>query len=250
MSTYESEAIVLRHYTLSDADRIVVLVTREHGKVRGTARGLKKLKSHLAASLEPLNHVRVTFWARQESELCRITGCEKIHAYLGRKSTLEQFFAYNYFAEIIDVCVQENNPNYLLFRLFLAVLRAGESVGVSESLVRYFELWTLRLNGLLPEYDYCSGCHKYVSGIGFYAAPDTGQGYCSECHSGHGVRVRAAATEVLRSILAFTPEQFLSTPFPADVANDVERLIQHLFDLHLQRRFKSYDSLLRTLKGS
>ena len=42
MPIHEAEAIVLRQYSLSDSDRIIVFITREYGKVRAAAKGVKK----------------------------------------------------------------------------------------------------------------------------------------------------------------------------------------------------------------
>ena len=42
VNTFRDEAIVLRTYKLAEADRICVLLTREHGKVRAVAHGVRK----------------------------------------------------------------------------------------------------------------------------------------------------------------------------------------------------------------
>ncbi len=250
MPIHETEAVVLRQYPLSEADRIIIFFTREFGKVRAVGKGVKKLKSRSAPIHEPLTHMALSFWTREGVELSRIRGCEKIHSYLGPGCTLEQFYAYTYFAELVNEFVQENNPNEPLFRLLLASLRTGESRGISEGLVRYFELWMLRLNGLLPNYAYCSSCRKYVKGEGFFASPSTGQGHCSDCAAGTGVHVGRAGTELLESILELSPERFVSKTFPENATKDMERLTRKLFDLHLERRLRSYEPLRSVLRGS
>ena len=42
MNTIRSEAIVLRTYKLAEADLICVLLTRDHGKVRAVAHGVRR----------------------------------------------------------------------------------------------------------------------------------------------------------------------------------------------------------------
>lgn len=59
MNQYRDRAVVLRTYRLGEADRIVVLLTREHGKVRAVAKGVRKTTSRIGARLEPMNHVEV-----------------------------------------------------------------------------------------------------------------------------------------------------------------------------------------------
>ena len=64
-----------------------------------------------------------------------------------------------YLAELIDEWAPENDPNEKLFRLGAAVVEAlVEDVPV-EALVRYFEFWLLRLQGVYPSVTTCQRCH-------------------------------------------------------------------------------------------
>ncbi|OYV66095.1 MAG: DNA repair protein RecO [Actinobacteria bacterium 21-64-8] len=56
---FRDDAVVLRTYKSGEADRIVVLYTRAHGKVRVLAKGARKSSSRLGATLETLGYVRV-----------------------------------------------------------------------------------------------------------------------------------------------------------------------------------------------
>ena len=53
MPLYRDEAIVLRTQKLGEADRIVTLLTRQHGKVRAVAKGVRRTRSRFGARLEP-----------------------------------------------------------------------------------------------------------------------------------------------------------------------------------------------------
>ncbi|MDR0626529.1 MAG: DNA repair protein RecO, partial [Bifidobacteriaceae bacterium] len=57
MATFRDAGIVLRTHKLAEADRIVTLLTREHGKVRAVAKGVRRVKSRFGARLEPFMHV-------------------------------------------------------------------------------------------------------------------------------------------------------------------------------------------------
>ena len=59
---YRDRAVVLRTYKLGEADRIVVMMTAEHGKVRAVAKGVRKTKSKFGARLEPMSHVRLLLY--------------------------------------------------------------------------------------------------------------------------------------------------------------------------------------------
>ncbi|MCC9174588.1 DNA repair protein RecO [Arthrobacter sp. zg-Y179] len=51
--TYRDDAVVLRTHKLGEADRILVLLTREHGQVRAVAKGVRRTSSKFGARLEP-----------------------------------------------------------------------------------------------------------------------------------------------------------------------------------------------------
>jgi len=51
--TYRDEGVVLRTHKLGEADRIVILLTRNHGQVRAVAKGVRRTSSKFGARLEP-----------------------------------------------------------------------------------------------------------------------------------------------------------------------------------------------------
>ena len=72
MAIFESEGLVLRSYRLAEADRIVVVFTRDHGMIRGVAKGARRLKSRFGSTLELFSTVNVAFFQKEERELVNI----------------------------------------------------------------------------------------------------------------------------------------------------------------------------------
>lgn len=249
MPIHNVEAIVLRQYPLAEADRIIVLFSREHGKIRAVAKGARKPRNRLGGSLEPLNQVRIEYFAREGAELGRISRCEIIRSWLGSNPSPERMTLLSYFSEIINEMVQENHANTRLYRLIISVMKAGEVVDISEPLVRYFEFWSLKLNGLMPDFAYCSNCSRCVKDVGFYAWLESGQCRCSECAGGKGIRIRAAASKVLNSVWEFSPDQFASGPWEAGTAAELERLSRKLLEYHLEKQLKSGPSVREIFAG-
>ena len=67
MPLYRDEAIVLRTHKLGEADRIVTLLTRQHGKVRAVAKGVRRTTSRFGARLEPFMVVDVQCYEGRSS---------------------------------------------------------------------------------------------------------------------------------------------------------------------------------------
>ena len=66
---YRDTGVVLRTYKLGEADRIVVVLTEHHGKVRAVAKGVRKTMSKFGARLEPLSHVRLLMYQGRELDI-------------------------------------------------------------------------------------------------------------------------------------------------------------------------------------
>mgnify|MGYP001099370449 FL=1 len=79
MSTYRDHAVVLGSYKFGEADRIVVLLTENYGKVRAVARGVRKTKSSIGARLEPMSHVDIAL--RSGRDLDTVAEVKLVHTH-------------------------------------------------------------------------------------------------------------------------------------------------------------------------
>ena len=149
MSAYQSEALTLRTYPYAESHQIAVFLTRNFGKVRGVAYGARKAKGRFSGALEPLTHVRLTFSRKEHQELASISNCEILKAFSAYPFTWEGSLYFSYFTELLVEFSKEEEESDLLFRLSLAVLEASQKVPI-DRVARYFELWLLKLEGVLP----------------------------------------------------------------------------------------------------
>jgi DNA repair protein RecO (recombination protein O) len=163
MALKESEAIVLRTYPLREADLLVTLFTRAEGKVRGVARSAKKSKRRFGGALEPLTYVRVYYDDRERQDLARLDSCEVLESPLGVEVTYARAVALGHIAELLDELLPDREPNDAVFRLTLSVLAALRHAEVWLPLT-YFELWTTRLMGYLPDLSECIVCGRTLNG--------------------------------------------------------------------------------------
>ncbi|MEE8349576.1 MAG: DNA repair protein RecO [Acidobacteriota bacterium] len=149
MRVHQSEALTLRTYPFSESHKIAVFLTRTFGQVRGVAHGAQKPKGRFGGSLEPLTHVRLTFSRKEHRELVTIKNCEIVQAFPAFQFSWEMSLHFSYFAELLVEFSKEEEESELLFRLSIAVLKASQNIPINL-LARYFELWILKLEGVLP----------------------------------------------------------------------------------------------------
>jgi DNA repair protein RecO (recombination protein O) len=161
MALIESESLILKSYSLAEADKIVVFLTQEHGLIRGVAKGAKRLKSRFGGSLEPFSIVNLTFYQKEERELVSISNIELQKSYFLNAGKPEFLQKFAYLAELLMEFAPPNEPNERLYRMARVCLETGSNEPQNlESIALYFELWVLRLAGFLPNWQKCDVCQK------------------------------------------------------------------------------------------
>ena len=83
--SYRDRAFVVRTYDFGEADRVVVLLTREHGLVRGVAKGVRKTRSRFGSRVQPFVDIDVQLYPskKQGQGLATITQADTVAYYGG-----------------------------------------------------------------------------------------------------------------------------------------------------------------------
>jgi DNA repair protein RecO (recombination protein O) len=234
-----SDALVLRTYDFGETSRVVVLLTRDRGKVRAVAKGARVARSRYQSALEPLSEVRVGLHGRQGAELFRLGQCELIHsAFRASERGLEAALSLSYFAELLDAFAQEGQAEDAVYRLALAVIRGAEGGSEVAVLTRYLEAWMLRLQGLYPSLDRCAGCHEVLP-PGALAYHGAAHGFvCAACGPAGGPVLPSATREFLRDAFRRGPSEVAAEKVPA--AAPLENFHRDLISRHLERELHSH----------
>src|SRR4051812_26184190 len=144
MPPISSDALVLRTFKLGETSKVVVLLTRERGKLRAIAKGARGARPRYQSALEPLSEVRASLYGRQGTELYRLGECELVRsAFRSGARGLDEAMALSYFAELLDAFAQEGEAEDAVYRLALAILAAAEGGTDTGVLSRYLEAWLL-----------------------------------------------------------------------------------------------------------
>lgn len=124
MPLYQDEGVVLRTAKLGEADRILTLLTRDHGKVRAVAKGVRRTKSRFGGRLEPF--MRVALLIAEGRSLDVVSQAESIAAYAGPIcADFQAYTAANVICETADNLVAtEKEPAVAQYRLVLGALNA------------------------------------------------------------------------------------------------------------------------------
>ena len=231
----QSEALVLRTYPFHEADLLVTLFTRAEGKVRGVAKSAKRSKRRFGGALEPLTHVIAHWQEKEGQELARLDSFDIIASPLTAQVSYQRLLALEYVAEIIDQLLPDRESNDSIFRLALSIVSQLQSDAVWMPLT-YFDLWIVRLIGLLPDLSECVKCGATLNGSRAYFHPLADGLMCSRDKRLASTEIssesRALAGEMFRSPV----ETFAGAPWPRQRGADLRKFLSQRIERHIEKK--------------
>lgn len=232
MTLYRDRAIVLRTYKLGEADRIVVLLARDHGKVRAVAKGVRKTKSKFGSRLEPTSHVDAQLYVGR-GELEIVTQVESIDGFRAIREDLDRLRRAATMLEAVDQIAQDNEPVPRIYQMLLGALRTLGTDNPPLVVAGFF--WKLlAIEGFAPVLDVCAVCGESEPLVAF----DIGQGgvLCGSCR--RGMPLSADGLRVMRLILGGRLGEVLNEP-AGGTATELENLAMRSMEHILERRLRS-----------
>jgi len=198
MANYKAQGIILKRTNFSEADRMLVIFTREFGKIKAIAKGVRKQNSRLGGNLELFCNTQLVLATGRNFDI--ITEAEIIESYLKTRKKLDLTHKAYYLAEVIDKLTVEHVEHPEIFNLFTSVI---EKIGAENSdlLLPYFEINMLKNIGYEPELVKCQKCHTPVIAEGNKFDCEEGGLVCSNCQS-LSDKVSADSIKILRIMLA------------------------------------------------
>lgn len=230
MSLYRDEGVVLRTMRLGEADRIVSIVTRGHGKVRAVAKGVRRTKSKFGGRLEPLSHVTMMCWRGRELDI--VNQVEVLDSFRAVREDLSRVTKAYALLEVVDQLSQEGHAIPKLCEMLVGALRVLERDD-PVALVPAFLLKVLALEGSAPVVDACVSCGEVEGLVAF--DPVEGGALCRTCRRGRAISPEAL--EVLRRALGGELSSVLREEGP--VVAEVSDLATEAMEAHLDRRIRS-----------
>jgi len=156
---YRDEALVLRTHKLGEADRIITFLTREHGKVRAVAKGVRRTSSRFGARLEPFMFVDVQLHVGRNLDI--VTQAETVQPYA--RAIFADYGLYTAGAVMLETADRlveaEREPSVQQFWLLAGALRAlSEHAHAPGLVLDSYLLRALAVAGWAPTFSDCARC--------------------------------------------------------------------------------------------
>jgi len=239
MAIFETEALVLRTYNLAEADKIVVCLSRSAGLIRGVAKGCRKLKNRFGASLEPFTLINLTYYEKEHKELVSFSQTEILKSRFNLSSNTSILTGFAYMGDLLIDFSPPHQANDHLYRMALACFEAASQAPDDlEPVLRYFELWLLKIEGFLSDLKACANCHRVFSGDETIYLDQDLSLRCAECSNKRGLAISKQLHSQLRAIQKLPPAKFAedSRDAPSKTTKELAELTFHLMGRVLERQ--------------
>jgi DNA repair protein RecO (recombination protein O) len=235
-SLYRDEGVVLRTQKLGEADRIVTVLTRRHGKVRAVAKGVRRTKSKFGARLEPFSHVDLQLYTGRNLDI--VSQAESIRSY--GPAVVGDYGAYTAGTAVLETAdrltAEEKEPSLRLFLLVIGALRAlAEKSHPSGLVLDAFLLRAMSVAGWEPALGDCARCGE--AGPHRHFSVPAGGSVCPGCRPTGSAMPSPVTIEHLEALLSGDWER-------AEASQGTNRregsgLVAALLQWHLERGLRS-----------
>ncbi|MDR2255813.1 MAG: DNA repair protein RecO [Arthrobacter sp.] len=228
--------MVLRHYKLGEADRILVLLSPEHGQIRAVAKGVRRTSSKLGATLEPFMHVDVQLL--QGKNLHTVTQAQLLNPY--GDAIAARYEAYTASAAMVEMAerltstdVDSTAAHFRLLHGALAMI--ARSPAPPATIMDSYLLRALSTAGWAPSFTDCARC----GAPGPHEALNVplGGSVCAQCRPAGSRSPHPATVRLLAALLSGDWAVVAGTD-PARVG-EADAIVGEYVQWHLERALKS-----------
>lgn len=180
MRLYRDRAVVLRQHKLGEADRIVTLLTRQHGLVRAVAKGVRRTRSKFGSRLEPFAHIDVQLHPGRNLDI--VTQVQAIDAFAA--GIVNDYGRYTTACAVLEtaerIAGEERAPAVALHKLTVGALRAiADQQRQHDLILDAYLLRAMSIAGWAPAIVECARCAAPGPHRAFHIA--AGGSVCVHC---------------------------------------------------------------------
>nr|WP_159929052.1 MULTISPECIES: DNA repair protein RecO [Nocardia] len=236
MRLYRDEAVVVRQHKLGEADRIVTLLTRQHGLVRAVAKGVRRTKSRFGARLEPFSYIDVQLHPGRS--LDTVTQVHTMEAFAA--DIIDDYGRYTTACAVLETAErlagEEHAPAPRLHALTASALRAiAAKQRPHELILDAFLLRAMGFAGWAPALDECAKCATPGPHRAFHVA--AGGAVCVHCRPPGAATPAPGVLDLLVALLRGEWEQVEATP--GAVRRQASGLVAAHLQWHLERQLRT-----------
>jgi len=237
MQNYKAQGIILKRINLGEADRIITVFTKELGKVKFVAKGVRRLKSKSSGSLEPFYFVELVLVRGKSLDI--LTSVNILDIPIKDNPDIETIKLASFFAELIDKTIPEESHNIEIYEL-LEEIFANITYENKEMLRFYFEAKLFQLSGLSPELSICVRCGKKPQNEAYFSVNSGGilDSNCGQ-RTGDAMKIDKNIAKAWNFAICNDFNNFCRLKLEQKTQNDLLNISKKYLKHITQREFKS-----------
>ncbi len=252
MAIQKTQALVLKTQTFRSSSLILTFFTRDYGKLKGIAKGVRREREIRGSSFELFSELEIVFYEKLRSELHLISEYAVLESHDALRRNLDTVAYASYFSELADMLFEVHDPHPAFFEHLQIAFRFLPSVPAGK-LARLFEMKLFAEIGWMPYLDGCVECGDRTLDRGFFSV-EQGALLCPRCSPNfRGVRpLNTDALSLLRQYGRLSFQEALRVHVMPGTQREVENLLSAYLTYRLPGPLKSRHFLehIRPLKVS
>ena len=240
---YRDEGVVLRTQKLGEADRIITLLTRSHGRVRAVGKGVRRTRSKFGSRLEPFTHVDLQVYEGRSLDV--VQQAETITSYGDR--IVDDYARYTAGTAMLETAermtAEEKEPATQQFLLAVGGLRTlADGTHAASLVLDAFLLRSLAVAGYAASFDDCAHCTRPGPHPFFNVA--AGGAVCGTCRPPGSVTPARETLDLLAALL--TGDWVAADASDPRNRREASGLVSAYLQWHLERGLRSLPLVERT----
>lgn len=192
MNNYVTDAINLKSYNLNDADKIILMYSKDNGLIKGVAKGIKKPKSKLGARMDLL--VANTLQLLKGRNMDTVIQAQTLNSFKNTRADIDKIMLSSYVSELIvnfgEGSEAASKEVYELLYKTLSHVEGAETKKDALIAVIKFQLKLLLIMGFCVELDSCLFCREQILDEEMFFSSRMGGVVCKECNETLGVKLK------------------------------------------------------------
>ena len=243
--TFRTDAVILRRQEFGEADRLLLLLTPEHGKFRAVAKGVRKPIARKTGHVELFALVDMLIYGGRELRL--VTQAETKEPFLPLREDLVRGVYANHLVELLDRFTAEQDTSRAEFDLLVAALGWLCEEIDPRLVARFYEMRLLSLAGFAPSLHRCAIGQEDLEPQDQFFSPVDGGVICPDHRAGQdrGLPLSLNALKTLRYMQTQPWEPVKALKIGGALRGELERLMLAYITYLLERRLQSVEFLKR-----
>lgn len=240
MAINHTQAIVLKSFDYRETSKIVRFYTRDHGKVSGVLKGLRRDPKKFGSSVDQFSVNDIVYYEYRNSDLHLVSQCDMRGFFGPIREDIKRMNAAMYILELVDKIMPAEAANQAVYELMLRYLDSLQRARDINKLVYMFQIKVLSLSGFRPHLDSCvqtaqpiHGQARFSMKLGGLIAPGV------RIKDDQAVPINPGTIASMLHIEQHDWDYCLRLALPKAIAEELRYILNHFLVFHLEKHIKS-----------